>query len=90
MGHLFGYKMIGKYVPFNDGYGIVGYGYECPRCDFVTQFTTSEEGCSECGFSEEYKDPDDWYDEEIEAKLNPKWKWWKFWTKKYISNFGDI
>lgn len=54
--------MNGKYIPFNDGYGIVGYHYECPRCSAITKFTDCEEGCEQCGYSEEYVDPDDWYE----------------------------
>ncbi len=31
--------MKGKYIPFNDGFGIVGYGYLCPKCEHETKFT---------------------------------------------------
>jgi len=55
--------MKGKYIPFNDGHGIVGYGYECPECKHHSLFADCEQGCESCGFKEEYKDPDDWYDE---------------------------
>jgi uncharacterized protein (DUF983 family) len=55
--------MKGKYIPFNDGFGIVGYGYECPECEHHSLFTDCEEGCKKCGFKEPYKDPDDWFDE---------------------------
>jgi len=57
--------MEGQYIPFNDGFGIVGYGYECPKCKHESMFTTCDDGCEECGFKEPYKDPDDWYDEEM-------------------------
>lgn len=56
--------MEGEYIPFNDGYGIVGFGYECPKCGHVTWFVTCEIGCEECGFTEPfYVDPDDWFDD---------------------------
>ena len=54
--------MKGVYIPFNDGWGIVGYGYECPECEHLTQFTSCEEGCEKCGYSEEYVDPNEWHD----------------------------
>jgi hypothetical protein len=57
--------MEGQYIPFDDEYGIVGYGYKCPKCNRVSQFTDCEEGCSTCGFSEPYVDQDDWYEEEM-------------------------
>jgi hypothetical protein len=60
--------MKGKYIPFNDGFGIVGYGYLCPKCEHETKFTDCEEGCEKCGFSEEYVDPDDWYEKQIKPK----------------------
>ena len=55
--------MKGLYIPFNDGYGIVGYHYKCPECKHETRFTDCEGGCDECGFTEKYVDPDDWYKE---------------------------
>ena len=55
--------MKGNYIPFNDGYGIVGYHYECPECGSVSSFQDCEEGCISCGFNEPYVDPDDWHDE---------------------------
>ena len=66
--------MEGQYAPFNDGYGIVGYGYECPKCKHETQFTTCDDGCEECGFNEPYKDPDEWYNEEM-AKPKEQRAW---------------
>jgi hypothetical protein len=51
--------MEGKYIPFNDGFGIVGYHYECPKCEHVSQFTDCEQGCEKCGFKEPYEDPDE-------------------------------
>lgn len=60
--------MKGQYIPFNDGYGIVGYHYKCPKCDNVTKFTDCEDGCKKCGYSEPYKDPDDWYEERWGSK----------------------
>lgn len=57
--------MRGSYIPFNDGWGIVGYGYECPECGHITGFTDCETGCERCNYTEDYTDPDDWYDEQI-------------------------
>jgi uncharacterized protein (DUF983 family) len=59
--------MKGQYRPFNDGYGIVGYSYLCPQCGHETMFTNSKNGCEKCGFSEEYVDPDEWYEEHLKA-----------------------
>lgn len=56
--------MRGSYLPFDDGCGIVGYSYECPECGVSNSFTDCETGC-ECGFSEPYVDPDDWYTEQM-------------------------
>lgn len=66
--------MLGSYLPFNDGFGIVGYGYECPKCGYTTQFTNCEEGCEKCNFSEPFVDPDDWYDDEM-AKPKEQRQW---------------
>jgi len=57
--------MKGQYSPFNDGFGIVGYGYVCPKCKHETLFTDCEQDCKNCGFSEKYEDPDDWYEGEM-------------------------
>ncbi len=54
--------MKGRYIPFNDGYGIVGYSYECPECGKVSQFTDCDDGCEHCGFTEDYVDPEEWDD----------------------------
>lgn len=51
--------MLGKYIPFSDDCGIVGYHYECPKCEHITEFTDCEEGCENCKFSEPYTDPDE-------------------------------
>ena len=51
--------MRGKYIPWDDGYGIVGYSYECPECGHETRFTDCEEGCENCCYCEEYVDPDE-------------------------------
>ena len=59
--------MKGEYLSFNDGYGIVGHHYKCPKCDHVTQFQDCEQGCEECGFSESYEDPDEWNNENYES-----------------------
>ena len=59
--------MEGQYEPFCDDCGIVGYSYVCPKCNHTTYFTDCEEGCSECGFSEPYEDPDDWYENKIKG-----------------------
>ncbi len=61
--------MKGKYIPFNDGYGIVGYGYLCPECNHETKFTDCQEGCKECKFYEPYVDPDEWYEKEFEKAI---------------------
>ena len=57
--------MKGKYIPINDGYGIIGFMYNCPMCNHTTPFTDCEEGCEKCDFSEPYVDPDDWYVEQL-------------------------
>jgi len=56
--------MRGKYIPFSDDCGIVGYHYECPECEHVTLFTLSDEGCEDCGYNEGFVDPDEWYEKE--------------------------
>jgi len=66
--------MRGSYIPFHDGYGIVGYNYRCPECDYITTLTDCETGCSKCGFSEPYVDPDEWFEEEIK-KPSEEWAW---------------
>ena len=60
--------MIGRYIPFNDGCGIVGYGYLCPECEWHTLFTACDVGCEKCGYFEPYVDPDEWYDELFSRK----------------------
>lgn len=64
--------MRGIYLPFNDGCGIVGYFYKCPECQHVTAFTDCEKGCEKCGFSEEYVDADDWYDEQMNLPVDQR------------------
>ena len=68
--------MEGKYIPVNDGFGIIGYHYECPKCGHISNFTDCEQGCEKCNFSEEYVDPDDllfknqWTDTSGRKKVN--------------------
>jgi hypothetical protein len=50
--------MIGQYIPFNDGYGIVGYKYLCPRCNYLSNFTHTGY-CPKCKFHEITPDPDE-------------------------------
>ena len=64
--------MKGRYVPFNDGCGIIGYSYVCPLCNYETRFTDCDEGCEKCGFTEAYVDADDWYDESIKRNERPE------------------
>ena len=64
--------MQGQYIPFNDGWGIVGYGYKCPACSHETLFTTSDSGCEVCGFSEEYVDPGEWYAEQMKLPVSER------------------
>ena len=64
--------MKGQYIPFNDGYGIVGYDYKCPQCGHETRFAFSDEGCEQCGFSEDYVDPDEWYDEQMKLPASER------------------
>lgn len=52
-----------NYVPFNDGYGIVGYHWQC-KCGETIQFVSGGEVCT-CGFVIPEVDPDDWYDEQM-------------------------
>ena len=67
-------SMKGQYRPFNDGHGIVGYSYICPSCGHETMFANSEDGCEKCSFSEEYVDPDEWYEEQM--RLPPEDRAW--------------
>ena len=67
--------MEGKYIPFNDGYGIVGFEYECPKCKHITLFVTCDVGCEECGFTEPYVDPDDWYEEQLKPQIQKVKEW---------------
>ncbi len=60
--------MKGTYIPFNDGYGIIGYSYICPECKHETRFTDCDEGCEKCGFHEPYVDSDEWYAKEMNLK----------------------
>lgn len=64
--------MRGAYIPFNDGCGIVGYGYLCPECGHETLFSDCDDGCESCDFSEPFEDPDEWYDEVILFEYNEK------------------
>ena len=57
--------MIGSYIPFNDGYGIVAYHYVCGKCGYINEFQSCDEECNKCGFSEEWVMPDEWYEAEI-------------------------
>jgi len=41
---------------------IEGYSYVCPECSYANRFSFSDDGCGECGFREEYVDPDEWFD----------------------------
>ena len=41
---------------------IEGYSYVCPECSYANRFSFSDDGCGECGFREEYVDPDEWLD----------------------------
>ena len=59
--------MQGEYLPINGGYGIIGYDFLCPKCNHTNRFATNE-SCEECDFDQEYKDPDEWYDEIMEAQ----------------------
>jgi hypothetical protein len=56
------YEIEGDYIPFHDGYGIVGYIYVCPKCNTHNPFQNCDEGCKKCGFKEPYVDADDWYE----------------------------
>ena len=67
-------QMIGCYNSFSDGYGIVGWHYTCPDCGYENRFSASDDGCGECGFSEIYVDPDDWYDYQMTLPVEKR-KW---------------
>jgi hypothetical protein len=56
--------MKGIYIPFNEDYGIVGFHFKCPKCNHTNEFSTNE-GCDKCDFKQEYKDADDWYEQEM-------------------------
>lgn len=64
--------MKGRYIPFSDGFGFVGYSYVCPNCNHETPLVDCEEGCDWCGFTEEYVDPDDWYDKEMNKPIEKR------------------
>lgn len=61
--------MQGKYIPYSDGFGIIGFSYECPKCSHITDFHDCEQGCEECKHSEPYTDPDHWYEEELKKNV---------------------
>lgn len=64
--------MKGKYIPFNDGFGIVGWHYKCPKCSHITTFIVDcSEGCEKCGFEEPAVDPNDWYEKRSRLLPNP-------------------
>ena len=65
--------MCGSYTPFCDGYGIVGWHYNCPKCKHETRFSDSEQGCEDCGYSEDYVDPDEWYDYRVSLPIGERW-----------------
>ena len=67
--------MRGRYAPISDDTGIIGWMYLCPLCDHWTAFTTCEGGCCECGFTEPYVDPDDWYDAWLLDRNKKEDKW---------------
>jgi hypothetical protein len=60
-----------NYEPFNDGYGIVGYFWNCD-CGRVMKFVSGGEVC-ECGFViPEEPDPDDWYEEQLKKPIEER------------------
>ena len=64
--------MKGEYIPVNDGWGIIGWNYKCPECNHITEFTDCEDGCEECGFSEEYVDPHDLFENKNKEVMKKK------------------
>lgn len=62
--------MEGKYIPFNDGFGIVGYNYQCPKCSYISTLTVCDDGCDKCGFLEPFEDPDDWFEKNTESSYS--------------------
>lgn len=58
----------GYYVPFDDGFGVVGYFWRC-ECGGVIPFADQGDECK-CGrATPDDIDPDDWYDAEL---MKPK------------------
>ena len=51
------------WIPYNDGYGIIGYSWMC-ECGRKTDFASPGDTCA-CGRSVSGEDPDDWYDGEM-------------------------
>ena len=49
-----------NFYTINDGYGIIGIGYECPKCGRAEQFVEVDEiedgGCDQCGYKETFTD----------------------------------
>lgn len=57
------------FTPFNDGYGIVGYYYDCLVCGHHGMF---EDQCKNCGNSFTDIDQDEWYSAELEKPLSER------------------
>lgn len=41
-----------EYIGINDGYGVVGYGFDCQHCEAWNMFVDEEESeqvCEDCG-----------------------------------------
>ena len=54
-----------RWVPLNDGYGIVAWGWECV-CGHFEKITIPGFSCPACGYViPEEPDPDDWYEAEM-------------------------
>lgn len=61
-----------RWVPFNDGYGIVGYGWDC-ECGVEHRFVSPGETMP-CGFVVPNIDPDEWHAQEM-AKPEAERAW---------------
>ena len=62
-----------NYYPVNDGYGIIGYHWEC-NCGNTIQFASPGSECPRCYFviPEDSLDPDDWYDEQMKKPVRER------------------
>jgi hypothetical protein len=57
-----------KWIPINDGFGIIGYSWECD-CGETLNFASCGDTCDNCGFQIPDVDPDKWHDNQMKLPI---------------------